>query len=196
MEKAAALEKKQKDLYAQLRTAAEKDPDGFLEVITGKRRNLANPAAPKKATALDEANGGDPKDLELKEYYEAQLRERDERLSRLEQRLEQEDVERERKLVADAIKKYPVLNTKHLKAYVQSQYRQALVNGLELSLEDVAFYVSEEVKQEQQARQKTVTKKLEENNKRAPVFTPPAPGSVKKKGTLEDSLQLGGVMPS
>lgn len=191
MERAAATEKKHKELINSLRETAEKDPFLLYQALTGKRHPNAL-TAPTKATVEGQGNEPDPRDMQLREY--------EEKLSRIEQRLEQEDIERERKAVeqelGDAIKKYPELDSPPLKAYVKSQYRAALVNGAEMSIEDIAFLVAQEQKQWTAQKQKATQQKLEANKQKAPVITGPTGDAPKKKGTLEDSLALGGLMPS
>jgi hypothetical protein len=189
MEKAAALEKKHKELYAQLQQTAEKDPYLLYQVLTGKTHPKAMNAAPQQATAQGDQSADDPRDIELREYKE--------KLSRIEQRLEQEDIERERKAVEnelnDAVKKYPELDSPFLKSYVKSEYRKALLNNADMSLEDVAFLVAQEHKRYEAQRSKVTQQKLEANKQKAPVIAPPSGGGTSKKEmTLEDVKRLAG----
>lgn len=187
MERAAATEKKHKELQSTLREAAEKDVFTLYQALTGKRHPLADQGAPK---ATPQQSGEiDPRDVQLREY--------EEKLSRIEQRLEKEDIERERQLVeqelGDAVKKYPELDSPYLKSYVKSEYRKALVNGLDMSLEDVAFYVAQEHKQWNAQKQKATQQKLEANKQKAPVIAPPSDGgSQKGPMTLDDVKRLAG----
>jgi hypothetical protein len=78
---------------------------------------------------------------------------------------------------------------------VKDQYRKALINGLDHSLEDIAFLVAQENKQLNAQKQKATTQKLEENKKRAPVIAPPAGGTEKKERTFDDAKRLAGMIP-
>lgn len=187
MERAAATEKKHKELISSLRETAEKDPFLLYQALTGKIHPKAGLGA-QQATP-DQSQAEDPRDAKLREY--------EEKFSRIEQRLEQEDIERERQAVekelADAVKKYPELESPFLKSYVKSEYRKALVNGLDTTLEDVAFLVAQENKQWIAKSQKATQEKLEANKQKAPVIAPPSTGgSQKKEMTLEDVKRLAG----
>jgi hypothetical protein len=187
MEKAAMVEKKQREMYGQLVKAAETDVFALYEVLTGKKHPYASGVAQQNGQQQN-AQEMDPRDLKLREY--------EEKLTRIEQKIEGEEIEKERQAIetelSSAVKKYPELDSPYLKHFVKSEYRKALINGLELSLEDVAFYVAQDVKQQAAAKQKATVQKLEENKKRAPVITPPSGGEAKKPMSLEDVKRLAG----
>lgn len=191
MEKAALLEKKQRETYSQLKEAAEKDVFTLYQILTGKVHPNASLAASQKTTAQGASEQFDPKDLQLREY--------EEKLSRIEQRLEQEDIERERQAVeselSDAVKKYPELDSPYLKSFVKSEYRKALLNGSEHSLEDIAFLVAQDFKRYEQQKSKATQQKLEANRNKAPVIAPASKGSASNKEmTLDDVKRLAGRM--
>jgi hypothetical protein len=185
MEKAASLEKKQKELYGQLVQAAESDPYALYEVLTGKKHPHASTAQQPQAQGQEL----DPRDQKIKEY--------ESKLAKIEQRLEQEDIAKEREAVeselTEAVKKYPVLDSPYLKHFVKAEYRKALINGLDYTLEDVAFHVAQDYKAQEAQRVKATQQKLEENKKRAPVITAPGvKGDGKKPMTLDDVKRLAG----
>lgn len=189
MERAALLEKKQKDMYGQLVSAAKKDVFALYEVLTGEKHPYANGQQPQQNGAVQVQEQPDPRDVELQQTKQ--------KLQTIEQRLEAEDVERERKAIdnelSEATKKYPELDSPYLQHFVKSEYRKALQNGLDLSLEDVAFYVAQDVKEREQKKQKAINSSMDENKKRAPVITPPAAkGNGSKSMTLEDVKRLAG----
>jgi hypothetical protein len=185
MERAALAEKSQKQMYSQLIQAADKDIYALYEVLTGKKHPHATQF---QNNGTQETAQVDPRDLELREYKE--------RLSALEAARENEAVEKERVAIenelGEAVKKYPELDSPYMKHFVKSEYRKALMNGIDLSLDDVAFYVSQDVKKSNAEKQKATVQKIEENKKRAPVITPPAGGNGKKAMTLEDVKKLAG----
>ena len=186
MQKAANVEKKQKEMYGQLVQAAEKDIFSLYEVLTGKKHPYSTQ---QQNGAVRQEQEVDPRDQKLREY--------EEKISRIEQRFEQEEIEKERHAVetelTDAVTKYPELNNPYLKHYVKSEYRKALINGLDLSLEDVAFYVAQDYRQQNAEKSKSLNEKLDYNKKRAPVIAPPSGGDKGKKPmTLEDVKRLAG----
>lgn len=184
MEKAAMTEKKQREMYSQLVKAAETDVFALYEVLTGKK----HPNAMQQHQAMQGQSDVDPKDLKLREY--------EEKLNRIEQRIEAEEIEKERQAVetelSDAVSKYPELDSPYLKHFVKSEYKKALVNGLDLSLDDVAFYVAQDVKKSSQDKQRAIAGKMEDNKKRAPVIAPPPGAKVEKPMSLEDVKRLAG----
>lgn len=183
MEKAAAIEKKQREFYGWLRGALEKDPHAVAEVITGKKFQA-------QQAQSQEQEQTDPRDMKVSEL-ESQV-------SSLMERLEAQDVEKERQLIekelGDAVSKYPELDNTFLKSYVKQEYRKALQNGLEdLSIDDVAFYVAQQWKETQAKKVQTAQQKFEDTKQKAPVTTKPAQGSgAKKPMSLEDVKKLAG----
>lgn len=187
MEYAAGLEKKQKAFYGQLVSTAEKDVFALYEALTGKRHPMAQQSAQHAAT--DPGQQADPRDLKLREY--------EEKLSRIEQKFEADEVEKERQAVAtelaDAVKKYPELNTPYHSSFVKDQYRRALKAGLDHSLEDIAFLVAQDVREHEANKRKELNNKLEENKKKAPVMTTPGSGKAKAQGGIEYARKLAGL---
>lgn len=166
MEKAALLEKKQKEFYGWLRSALEKDPYKVAEVITG--RSFSRGTTEENFSGQDET---DPRARELSETRE--------RLQSLEAKLESQEIEKERQAIetelTDAVSKYPELNNPFMKSYVKSEYRKVLKAGIEdLSIDDVAFYVAQEYKNQKAAQAKEAQKRFNEKKNRAPINTRPS----------------------
>lgn len=187
MEAHANLEKKQKAFYSTLQAAAEKDVYSLYEALTGKRHPAAEAARQPQAEATDQNQ--DPRDIKLREY--------EDKLARIEERFENEAVEKERQAVASeldaAVKKYPELDSPYLTAYVKDQYRRSLKNGLDHSLEDIAFLVAQDVKRQEADKRQKLTTHLDKNKKRAPVITGPSDGKTKPKGGIEYARKLAGL---
>lgn len=182
MEYAASLEKKQKAFYAQMVETATKNPQALIEALTGKR--YMQQSTPQATDAQE-----DPRDMKLKEY--------EEKISRIEQKFEADEIEKERNAIATeleaAVKKYPELNTPYHSSFVKDQYRRALKAGLDHSLEDIAFLVAQDVKAHDVQKRKELDTKLEENKQKAPVITGPAGGKLKPAGGLEYARKLAGL---
>lgn len=187
MEYAASLEKKQKAFYGQLVSTAEKDVFALYEALTGKRHPMAHASA--QAQSATDQGQQDPRDIKLREY--------EEKLSRIEQKFEADEVEKERQAVAtelaDAVKKYPELNTPYHSSFVKDQYRRALKAGLDHSLEDIAFLVAQDVREHEANKRKELNNKLDENKKKAPVMTTPGSGKAKPPSGIEYARKLAGL---
>jgi hypothetical protein len=191
MERASAIEKKAKDTYQQLMTMAEQDPEGLLQMLNPKYQPKARAQHTQGAQA-ESGNGDelDPRDREISALKEE--------LKRIGGRLENNDVETERKAIAqeisDAETKYPVIKgNKFLISYVKSEYAKAIRNGQDVSIDDVAFLVSQEhadfLKEQALNRQK----RAEQNRQTAPVGGQSGGGSGKQKPmSREDVMRLAG----
>ena len=181
MEKAATLERKQKEFYGWLRDALAKDPYAVAEVVTGQKYNR-----PSTQTDEEQANP----QSELAKYQE--------RLQALEAKLEREEIEKERQAIESeldgAVQKYPELANPFMKSYVKQEYRKLLKQGVEdMSIEDVAFYVAQEYKNQQKDKALTVQKNFETKKAAAPIMTKPAMASSKEKAmTLDEVKKLAG----
>lgn len=196
MDKAAKLESSYKKTYAQLAEAAARMENGDFSLytaLTGKQYIPKTQQGPAKSPNSSEVpERADPRDQELQSIREE--------LNQFKAEREKIAVENERKAVESeldaAVKKFPTLDDKFSRAFVKSEYRKALMNGEDLSLEDVAFFVAEEKKTQDAAKSKATQQRIEQNIHKSPVIAPHANAPSKKKGTLEDSLKLGGLMPS
>lgn len=196
MERAAQTEKKAKDAYQKLLKAAQEDPVGLLRVLNPTfdasqlTKSQQRQAAGEAARGAAEADQIDPRDQKIKEL--------EQRYQSVAEVIEKQEIENERKVIEseleEAIKKYPVLNNKIFRAHVKTQYRQALANGLEdLSIDDVAFHVAQEIQDMKAAEEKAKIEKAKENRRRAPVSTPTGGTGEKKSGmTLEEVKKLAG----
>lgn len=197
MDKAAQLEKRHKELHTKLGEFAQRDMEHgtFLlyQALTGKAYNpkaraesVQDPNSPNAPAAVD------PRDEKLRLL--------EEKLSSFEQEREKALIETERKAVEseldEAVKKFPGLDDKFTRSYIKSEYRKALQNGEQLSIEDVAFFVAEEKKAQDAAKAKATTERIADNIKQSPVQTPAAAAPKVRKGTLEDAMRLGGVLSS
>lgn len=193
LEKAAATEKKAQETLRKLQDAASKDPEGLIQILTG---NANWRAQMQQAAKSEQANnpGASTADLEnrIRQQMQAEY-------GPLKDKLEAMEVEKERQLVNQeldtAVKKFPELDTPIHRDLVKQYYARALKNGLtDIDLEDVAFHVSQELKQYSQAQQKKVVEKLEDNKRRAPVVTRSGGKDADAAMTIDDVKRLAGRM--
>jgi hypothetical protein len=196
MEKAAAVEKKAQQTLVELREAAMRDPEGLIEILTGRTRRAAGPAKPGTTTQGAEPSQPDPRDARIDELNS--------KVGSLEEVLERQAIAEERKQIenelTDAQKRYPELEDDAVKLFVKTEYARALKNGLDVTLDDVAFHVAQQRRELATKKDKEKQQKLLENNKRAPVSSIPGgkepSGSGRKPGEsgIDYAKRLAGRM--
>lgn len=185
-EQAASVEKKAKETFSQMVHAAQTDPVGLIKLL--------NPGF----TGFDNATqkGADGETQTEANPLEHKLTALERKLAQYEEGLERQAVAEERKLIEGeleaAVKSYPVLNNKIFKDYVKSQYANALRKGMDVSLDDVAFHVANEVKMQRAEEEKSKMTRIEENRKKAPVGSVPGAAGTAKPMTREDVMRLAG----
>jgi hypothetical protein len=189
MQEKAESERKQKDFFSKLVQGLESDPAATYEALTGKKPSFSVQRA-EQAAAGQEQDSHNP--LELR------LRQTEERLQNLLQQQESVAVDQERQLVekelSDASAKFPEINTPWLKSYVKQQYKALLQQGVyDMSIDDVAFMVAEDVKKQNAEKQKTLVQQVDKNKERAVVSAPRGTGQESKKPmSLDDVKRLAG----
>lgn len=187
MERAAAVEKSAKDAYNKLLKAAESDPEGLLEVLNPNYKRRQAPQAgesPTQDPAAAREQGPDPRDL---------------RIQKLEEHFENQEVEKERTAIASeldaAVKQFPILDDPIYRDHVKAQYRRHLQNGIEdISIEDVAFHVAQQLEERKVQAEKAKVERLKEKSRTAPVGSQGASsaGGSGKGMTRADVLKLAG----
>jgi hypothetical protein len=194
LERAAQTEKAAKDAYNQLLKAAESDPEGLLEVLNPKyKRKQAQAAAGVSPT---QTQGGahetdqDPRDLKIQEL--------EQKYQSINEVLESQKIAEERKAIAteldEAVKQFPVLDDPIYREHVKAQYRRHLQNGIDVSIEDVAFHVAQQLEERKIQSTKAQKASLDEKRRSAPV-TPAGAGSSAGDGkpmTREEVMRLAG----
>lgn len=192
MQQANAIQKKAQESYRQLLKHAQDDPHGLLEVLNPKYRrpSAAQAGASPTEAGSQQEQGTDPRDQiiqKLEQKYES-----------LSEHLENQKIEDDRKAIAtemdSAIKLFPNLDSKHLREYVKAEYRRNLQAGLEdTTIEDVAFHVSQELKEEEVKRVQKKKAELDRIRKNAPVGAIPAAQKTGGKVmSREDVMRLAG----
>lgn len=190
MQEKAESERKQKDFFAKLVQGLEQDPAATYEALTGKKPSFSVQRSEQAAAGHETNDPSNP--LELR------LRQTEERLQNLLQQQELASVDQERQLVekelSDASAKFPELNTPWLKSYVKQQYKSLLQQGVyDMSIDDVAFLVAEDVKSQNANKHKTLVQQVDKNKERAVISAPRGTGQESKKPmTLDDVKRLAG----
>lgn len=183
MAKAAELEKKAASTYQQILKAAREDPEGLLAVLNPSYKPRSK-SDPNEGDGLD--TQVDPRDLKIKEL--------EAKVGKFESFLEQQDVERARQEIenefAEAEKKFPSIKSPIHKEYIRSQYRKYLNQGVtNISIEDLAFQLDQQVKEEQQAQMKAKRERLEAQRKNAPVPSVPGSDQVSDRRAEESGIE-------
>lgn len=190
MQEKAESERKQKDFFARLIQGMESDPSATYEALTGKRAPFSVQRAQQAAAAGEQQESENP--------LESRLRMTEAQLGSLLQQQEAAAVDRERQLIEQELDssatKFPEINSPWLKSYVKQQYKALLQQGIhDMTIEDVAFMVSEEVKSKSSERNNKLIQKVDENKQKAPVITGPGSGKNKPAGGLEYARKLAGL---
>jgi len=195
LEKAHATETKAKqsmqNLYAQINQLAVSDPEGLIRMFnpkyqgTSSRQMAAQGAQTEQGQTTEQ--GYDPRDQKIQEL--------EQRTQSFEQMIEKQAVEEERKAIAtemeEAIKQYPELNSEINREYVKAQYKRALMKGIEgITIDDVAFHVSQKIKESKDAEVKAKQAQLQQNKQKAPVTA----GSVGSTGGSTKPMSRADVM--
>ena len=109
------------------------------------------------------------------------------------QKLEAIELDKERSVLkqefADVQTKYPVFKEKLANNYLQTEYRKALKSGQELSLDDVAFYIDQDLRKSKTAEIQTRQKNLDQKRAISPVSSLPSGGEGKKEAASFDEIR-------
>lgn len=171
-QKAAETERKSREFYGRLTEGAKNDPEGVIRLLLGQPswKFGAKPTRTGGAATADgrSTEGGateDPRDQEIQELKG--------QVQKLLQGDEERQLEQERNAftqeLEDAVKSYPILDSKYYREYVKSEYRKSLMKGAEVSVDDVAFSVAEEIKELQANKDQERNQRLKNNRERATV---------------------------
>ncbi len=181
--RAKSVEKQATETYKQILKLATDNPAGLIEVLTGKKWNGEGASNPKGAATEEHTQAHDP---------------RDQRIAQLEQKIEQREIEQERvafqKEFDDALKAYPHLDDEFVQEYLKGQYKSALESGLNVTVDDIAFTVSQRVAAKKSEQAKARQKSLAVKKKTTPVSARVATPKVKSDEgyELEEVLKLAG----
>jgi hypothetical protein len=183
-QEAAALKKQVADNYKKLTQMATTNPQALIEILTGRKQSPSQQGQGEEQTRQSEERGFDHRDAELQE---------------LKQRVEARELADERKAIenelSDSVSKYPELNNEIYREYVKSQYTKALRRGEDVAIEDIAFMVSQSIKEQQSKDLRTKQQKLKERRDRAPSTVPPGFKSEKSDDMDLDAVKrLAGRM--
>lgn len=191
LERAATTEKKARQFYDQLVSQAAKDPDGLIEILTGRKVSRA-----QAQHDADPSSQQDPRDSKISQL--------EERLAKFEQGTEQAAIEKERLAIQSeldaASKKYPEIDDEITRDYVKAQYAKMLRNAKDpddVTMDDVAFHVAQMIKDNRAKKTQDTKKRLDETRRRSPVSSSGIPAGGEgghKPMTLEDVKKLAGRM--
>lgn len=194
MEEAASIRKKADEALQHLYRAASEDPIALIRLLNPKFQlpqmgTAENSVNPEQEAASQ--NGKRPVDPKIQEL-ESKLSKYDEYFQRMET---QETLKVINQEMDEAVDKFPVLKGKYERELLKLEYRKALDQGLDLSIEDVAFYLARDIEQERNQVKQAEIQKQQENKRKAPVSARPAAASEKKGfESIDDVKRLIGRM--
>lgn len=194
MEQAKVLEKKAQTTLQQMYQMAERDPEGFIRTFNPNYR----PQAAQANAAAGQAEGEEPSDP------------RDQAIQKLEREIqalkggqEAREVAEEKiaisKEIESAFNAYPALkNVLKAEQLVKAEYaRQLRLGNDQITIDDVAFHMSQEAQESERKRVTATKQRLDQNRKTAPVSTSPTGGSGQSKGMTRDEVRaLAGLPPA
>lgn len=193
MQKASEIEKKATDAYNNLIKRAQSDPEGLLEILNPKYKRGSLTKAQAREVAAEAVDGQsvgyDPRDSKIQEL--------EEKLGSIESFVEQGKIAEERKLIEteldESVKRYPELNNKFYREFVKQEYHKALKRGDQFSIEEVAFFVSQDLKEMEASKAKAQKLAQEKIEKKAPVTSVHGKNVGESEGmTREEVMRLAG----
>lgn len=191
MERAAQVEKKAKDAYQELLRAAQHDPEGLIKILnpTWQGFQPRGAKAQQHGDVEAQADQGDPRDAVIEELRRE--------VQTLKGSVEDREIAEERNRVeteiTDAVKQFPILDNPIYRDHIKTQYARHLRNGIEnITIEDVAFHVAQQIQELRQAEEKQRKTKIEEKRRKAPVSGVPGDSEPSEPGGLEYAKKLAG----
>lgn len=184
-QKAAEVERKNKELYRQLYSLAQSNPDELVRIFNPKYQ-------PHASAQVDNTKEVDP----FEQRLDMELQRR---LAPLQQKLEQYEIDQERKLIQteieSATKIFPILNDEFNVKLLKAEYKSALQQGLDVTIEDVAFYLSQKLQEREAERMNQTKTRIEQKRKDAPVHVTQTTQSSKKKDmSIDDVKRIAGLI--
>lgn len=178
-EDAKKIEKTAQTVLEQIKQKARENPEGLIKIFNPNWQG-----GNSQAQSQETAQGGQrmqDQDNPWQSKFEELQRQNEE----LRQRFEEQDVQAERAKLqqefTEVQSKYPVFQGKAEMAFLKSEYAKALRNGMEVDLEDVAFTISQDLKNSQVQRIQSQNQKRKQARERAPVSSQPGAGGAKKE---------------
>lgn len=202
MQEKAELQKQHQNFYNQLVKAADTDMDGLYEVLTGRKRGTTQASQHTHNTSTEDPNaqGADPRYEEIQRAMKTQA----EQLAELREEKEARLVEQESKAIenefSEVEKKFPqIAGNKYLKHYIKAQYAAELRAGNhEATIEDVAFFVTQEMSEQERTKQTNVKESIAQKKAKGTVGTqkPGGEGTADKGySNFEAVRKFAGLLP-
>jgi len=166
----------------QMLQLARTNPEGLLRVLN-----------PNWQGGKPQGTTQDQRTTEQEQPWQSEIERLASQNNELAQKLEAIELDKERSVLRqefDTVKtQYPVFKEKLAMNYLQSEYRKALQSGKDLSLDDVAFYINQDLQKSKTAQIQTQQKKLSERRAISPVSNMPSSGEGKKEAGSFDDLR-------
>lgn len=180
MQEAAALKKQVSENYKKLVTLAQSNPQGLIEILTGQKASPGHAQGEQQAQQSEGAT--DWRDNEIRD---------------LRSRIESRELAEERRAIETelqgAVSKYPVLNDEIATEYVKAQYAKALKQGMDVTIEDVAFHVAQKLQDKQTQTLKQKQQKIQQRRSGSTLTAPQGHISDSPKDmSMDDVKRLAG----
>ena len=185
---AERVQQSAKQVYSQLIEYAKRDPEGLIRVLNPKYQGAQSSSPRLEDDGTEQPQGFDPREQKIAEL--------EERLQKWESAQEAQADAEEKKAMeaefAEAKTKFPRFNHPASYAYLRDQYRKAIINGLDLSIDDVAYMVDDKLAKFEAGSTQSKVQRYEKNRERSPVSSVSAGLGKKGEMTLDDVKRLAG----
>lgn len=184
---AERVQQSARQVYSQLLEYAKRDPEGLIKILN------PNYGANRQASQEFKDRGFGQEEVDPRDHKIASL---EERLQKWEQEREAQLDQEERKAMESEFtqvkEKFPRFKHPASYAYLRDQYKKAIINNLDLSVDDVAQMVDDKLSQYDAQATQTKVQRYEKNRERSPVSGVSAGVGRKGEMTLEDVKRLAG----
>ena len=186
-EDAKKLETTAQGVMTRMKELAQTNPEGLIRTLNP---NWQPGSSAPSATAQHNDQRTQTEDNPWQRKFE----ESEERYKGLEDRFEEMDMQTERVKLQEEFTatqaKYPIFNDKASMVYLKAEYAKSLRAGMELGLDDVAFYVHQELSESRSKQIQSQKQRVEQRREKAPVSSRPAARSASTGGEESfDSLK-------
>lgn len=176
-EEANGIQKSAKESYQKMMELARTNPEGLLRVLNPNWQS-GTPSAQAQGTQQEQRN------TEQAQPWQNELEKLRGENDEFKQKFESLELERERSALNTEFQavesKYPIFKDKLANNYLKTEYRKALRSGMDVSLDDVAFYVNQDIQASKTAQVQSTQQRIEQKRTQAPVSSRPADSAGKK----------------
>lgn len=183
-EEANGIKQSATKFQEQMLHLAKTNPEGLIRVLNPNWQR----GTPAQGTTQDAQRTTDQE-----QPWQSEIERLASQNEELAQKLEAIELEKERVALRQEFEtvktQYPIFKDKLALNYLQTEYRKALKSGKDLSLDDVAFYINQDLQKSKTAQVQSQQQKIQQRKAVAPVSNMPSGGEGKKEATSFEDLR-------